>query len=1068
MKKISLLLAFLGLIGVQLVFSQTREITGKITSSEDNVGIPGASVVIKGTTLGTIADADGKFRLQVPKSARTLIVSFVGMNSVDVELTTAANYSIVLQPSVVSVDEVVVVGYGTTTKQSFVGSAKTIKTENIQVKSVSNVSQSLAGEAAGVQVINTSGQPGSSATVRIRGFGSVNGNRDPLYVLDGVPFSGALNSINPNDIESTTVLKDATATAIYGSRGANGVILLTTKAGKAGTSVIEVDLKTGMNVSSLPRYSTIKSPEQYIGLSWEALYNKGVALAGGDPVKYANDNLFTPSTIDPKYNLWNATASTLIDPATRSYISGVTRKYSPENWEDYGFQNSSRNEANITFRGGNEKTKYFTSFGFLNDVGYIINSDFKRYNATINLESKVKPWLTTTAKMSYSGTETNNNGQSSDSGSIFWFVDNMPSIFPLFLRDATGAIVKDPVFGGNQYDYGIGRAFGALTNSIADAHFDKSRTNRNQFAGNFGWNIKFNDNLSFESTLGAQYAMDKYNSLNNPFYGSAAGQGGSIYKSDTQLLTYNFLNLLRYKKGFGEHNFEALAAHESNSWESKNATASKEKMVHPDIDDLNNFVIVSSPPTSYTDQVKLESYFGQVNYNFGNKYYFSGSLRRDGSSRFIGNNKWDNFGSVGLSWVVSKESFMKSLPLLSFLKYKISYGIIGEQQGVGYYPAYNTFDVSNLNNQISISSRDIGNPDLTWETSKMFQTGIEFGLGKYIDGSLDYYDKNTSNLVFDRRVGPSVGYALIKVNDGVLRNSGIEFDLTAHIINKRDYGLDVTLNGEILSNKLINMPIDPATSKPKVLDISGLYGRAENHSLFDFYTREWAGVDPANGTTMWYQNYHDLNRNGVLDTGEGITSLFDYTTANPDSTISITTTKTYANATQKYVGKSAIPKVRGAFRLEGRVKGFDISAQFIYSVGGYAYDFAYASLMDNRVIGNNNWSTDILNRWQKPGDITNVPRISSGQDLNVASSSTRYITKADFLTLNSIRIGYTVPTKLTERVGISSFNIFVTGDNLFLLSARDGFNPSTSEVGASDTYRYSPLSTYALGLRVKF
>lgn len=1068
MKKISFLLSFLCLIEMQLVFSQTREITGKVTSAEDNSAVTGATIVIEGTSLGTVADADGKFRLKLPEGAKIITISFVGMNTVDVVLTKAVNYSVVLQPSNVSVDEVVVVGYGTTTKQSFVGSVKTIKTENIQVKSVSNVSQSLAGEAAGVQVINTSGQPGSSATVRIRGLGSVNGNRDPLYVLDGVPFSGDLNSINPNDIESTTVLKDATATAIYGSRGANGVILLTTKAGRAGTSVIEVDVKTGTNMSSLPRYSTIKSPEQYIGLSWEALYNKGVALGNADPTKYANDNLFTPSTIDPKYNLWNATGATMVDPTTHSFIPSVTRKYSPENWEDYGFQNSSRNEANITFRGGNEKTKYFTSFGFLNDVGYIINSDFKRYNATINLESKVKPWLTTSAKMSYSGTETNNNGQSNDSKSIFWFVDNMPPIFPLFLRDGSGAIVKDPVFGGNQYDYGIGRAFGALTNSIADAYFDRMRTKMNQFAGNFGWNIKFNENLTFESTFGAQFYASKYNSLNNPFYGSSAGQGGSIFKRDIQLLTYNFLNLLRYKKGFGEHNFEALAAHESNSWENKRATASKAKMVHPDIDDLNNFVIVSSPPTSYTDQARLESYFAQVNYNFGNKYFFSGSLRRDGSSRFIGKNKWDNFGSVGLSWVVSKESFMQNLSFLEFLKYKISYGIMGEQQGVGYYPGYNTFDVNNLNNQISISARDIGNPDLSWETSKMFQTGIEFSLGKYLDGSLDYYLKNTDNLIFDRRVGPSVGYALITVNDGVLRNSGIEFDLTAHIINKRDYGLNLTVNGEFLTNKLINMPIDPATSKPKVLDISTRYGRAENHSLYDFYTREWAGVDPADGTTMWYQNYHDLNKNGRYDAGEGITSLFEYTTANPDSAISITTTKTYANATQKYVGKSAIPKVRGAFRLEGRVKGFDISAQFIYSVGGYAYDYAYAGLMDNAVIGNNNWSTDILNRWQKPGDITNVPRISSGQDVNIVSASTRFITKADFLTLNSVRIGYTVPKKLTERIGISSFNLFVTGDNLFLLSARDGFNPSTNEVGASDMYRYSPLSTYALGLRVKF
>jgi TonB-linked SusC/RagA family outer membrane protein len=670
--------------------------------------------------------------------------------------------------------------------------------------------------------------------------------------------------------------------------------------------------------------------------------------------------------------------------------------------------------------------------------------------------------------MSYSGTETNNNGQSEDSGSIFWFVDNMPPIFPLFLRDANGKIVEDPIFGGNQYDYGVGRAFGALTNSIADATFNRNRTNRNQLAGNFGWNIKFTKNLTFESTIGAQFYSSKYNSLNNPYYGSAASQGGSIYKEDKQLKTYNFLNLLRYKKSFSDHNLEALVAHESNSWELKTATASKSKMVHPDIDDLNNFVVVSSPPTSYTDQVKLESYFGQANYNFANKYFFSGSIRRDGSSKFIGSNKWDAFGSIGLSWVITKESFMQNLTFLNFLKYKISYGLIGEQEGVGYYPAYNTFDVSNLNGEISISARDIGNPNLTWETSKMFQTGIEFDLGKYLEGSFDYYLKNTDNLVFDRRVGPSVGYALLTVNDGALRNSGIEFDLTAHIIHTNNYSLDFTVNGEFLTNKLITMPIDPATAEPKILDISGLYGRAKNHSLYDFYTREWAGVDPADGTAMWFQNYHDDNGNGTFDAGEGIASLFEYTTANPDNSISVTTTKKYADATQKYIGKSAIPKLRGAFRLEGKVKDFDMSVQFIYRLGGYAYDGAYAGLMDNTPIGNNNWSTDILNRWQNPGDITNVPRLSSGQDLNVASSSTRFITKADFLTLNNVRIGYTVPKKLTDKIGISFLNISVSGDNLFLLSARDGFNPSTDEVGASDMYRYSPLSTYTLGLKVRF
>jgi len=1067
MRKFALFLLAIAFISIQVVNAQVRRINGTVTSSADGSTIPGVSVVVKGTSIGTITNLNGSYQLDVPQDATIITFSFVGMRTLDLPIS-GNTVDAILDSDIIGVDEVVVIGYGTTTRQSFVGSIKTIKSDNIQAKSVSNISKSLAGEAAGVTVINTSGQPGTSATVRIRGYGSVNGNRDPLYVLDGVPFSGALNSINPNDIESTTILKDATATAIYGSRGANGVILLTTKSGRTGTSLIEADFKRGVNVSGLPRYNTIKSPEDYIALSWESKYNRGVALNNPNPVAYANANLFSASGINPKYNLWNVTGAELIDPETRTVKAGVTRKYDPENWEDYGFQSSSRTEANMVMRGGNETTKYFTSYGYLHDVGYIINSDFKRYNATLNLESIVKPWLTTSAKLAYSGSETNNNGQSTDSGSIFWFVDNMPPIFPLFLRDENGKIVQDPIFKGNQYDYGVGRSFGGLTNSIADAKYNKLRTNANQVTGNFSWNIRFNKHLTFENTLGAQLYASKSNDLRNPFYGSAEKQGGYVFKTDQLLFSYNFLNLLRYKQSFGSHNIEALAAHESNAWERKLQYVQKSKMVHPDIDDLNNFVIVPAPPSGFTDQVRLESYFGQINYNFDNKYYLSSSVRRDGTSRFIGDNKWDTFGSLGLSWVVSNESFMQSLTVVDFLKYKISYGVIGEQAGVGFYPGYNTFNVSNLNDQISISARDIGNPDLTWETSKMFQTGIEFGLGKFFTGAIDYYIKNTDNLVFERRVGPSVGYALITVNDGLLRNSGVEFDFSAQIINKKSVGLDFTVNGELLTNKLLTMPIDPATEKPKVLDIAGLFGRAKGRSLFDFYGRVYAGVDPADGRAMWFINYYDKNENGVMDTGEAIASLFEYTTENPDHKIDVTTTKSYASATQKYLDKSPIPKVRGGFRLDGRVLNFDISAQFIYSIGGYAYDGAYAGLMRNEAIGNSNWSEDIKERWQKPGDITNVPRLSDNFDTNIGSGQSRFLTKADFLSLNNLRIGYNVPRNLISKVNIASLSIFASGDNLFLLSARDGFNPATHEAGTSDTYRYSPLSTYTLGVRVTF
>jgi len=411
---------------------------------------------------------------------------------------------------------------------------------------------------------------------------------------------------------------------------------------------------------------------------------------------------------------------------------------------------------------------------------------------------------------------------------------------------------------------------------------------------------------------------------------------------------------------------------------------------------------------------------------------------------------------------------MQNIPLIEFLKYKISYGTVGEQDGVGYYPGLILNGVTNLNDTYSITEQQVGNPDLTWEKSNMFQTGLEFSIGKYVDGSIDYYSKTTKNLLFERRVGPSVGYAYITVNEGLLRNSGLEFDLTAHLIQKGDFTLDLTLNGEMPKNTLLEMPIDPATDEQKILDIAGRFGRSKGHSLLDFYIREWAGVDPADGTAMWYLYYFDENGNGVADSGEGIASLTEYTALNPTNEVSVTTTKNYADATLKYVDKSAFPKVRGAFRLEGTYKNFDFAAQFLYSLGGYAYDAAYAILMSNDMAGGNNWSTDILDRWQQPGDITNVPRLSSNYDINVNASSTRFLTKTDYLTLNNIRVGYNLPKRLANKIGMSSLNIFVSGDNLFLLSARNGFNPSTDEAGTSDMYRYTPLTTYTAGIRVKF
>lgn len=1051
--------------------AQNRTVSGKLTNAQ-GAPLVNASVSVKGTRIGTTTNQNGEYTISVPSNARALVFSGVGLVQQEVPLSGSSDYSLAMQTSVADLTEVVVVGYSTTTKEAFTGTAKVVTGEQLNRKSVSNVSQALAGEVSGVRVINTSGQPGTSATVRIRGIGSVNGNRAPLYVVDGVPFSGVINAINPGDIATMTVLKDAAATSIYGSRGANGVIVITTKTGKGKKSFIEIDGRYGTNSSILPRYDVITSPEEYIGLSWEAVYNEGVARNNANPEAYANGRLFSPGGIDPRNNIFNATAAQLIDPTTRMVRPGVTRKYDPERWADFGFQSSTRTEGNVRMGGGEGKTHYFTSFGFLKDEGYIVNSDFERLNARVNLTHDVKSWLSTTFNIGYANTTTNNNGQAANSNSVFWFADNIPSIYPLFLRDSSGAKVADPKFGGFQYDYGeTGRKFGSLTNAIADATYNTLQAKRNELTGNTSVTLKFTKNLTLENRLGLQYYNNAFVSRNNKFYGSAASQNGSIGQTKTEQRNINFLSMLRYAKKFASHNVEVLGAHESTDFKQSIASASGFNLVDNYSLELSNAIVKNPTANSYSNTNKLESYFSQLNYDYDGTYFLSGTIRRDGSSRFIRDNKWGTFGSVGAGVVLTRMNFMNNNKVLNYLKLKASFGVTGDQDGLGFYPGYDQIDIGNLNNLPSFTPPVPGNADLTWETAKMFQTGVDFELGKFLTGSVDYYVKNTDNLIFDRRVGPSNGFALITVNDGQLRNQGVEFDLTAHLLKNRNYFIDLGVNGEHFTNKFTKMPIDPSTGKEKVIDVQGAYGWAKGRSVYDFYMRNFAGVDPTNGTSTWTVFYEDKNTDGAFQTGEQVLNLEQFYSENPDKrgTLKEGITKVYSQATQYYVGKSGLPKLRGAVNLNGGFKGFELSVQMLYSFGGYAYDGAYATLMNNGLIGGNNWHTDIRNRWQKPGDVTDVPRLSNNFDANVASLSTRFIEKANYLSLNNVRLGYNVPASmLTDLSFIQAASFFVSGDNLWLKSARNGFNPSTAETGGSDMYRYSPLSTITVGFKARF
>jgi TonB-linked SusC/RagA family outer membrane protein len=1059
---------------MQFSFAQEKTVTGVVS---DELGpIAGANVVVEGTTRGTTTDFDGNYTIKA-KNGEVLVITYTGKKAVKVTIAAASSYNVSLKDDVVQGVDVVVVGYGKTTKEAFTGTATVVAKENLEAKTVSNISQALRGEVAGVNVITGSGAPGSGATIRIRGFGSVNGNRNPLYVVDGAPFASDISSINPADIEQMTVLKDAAATSIYGSRGANGVILITTKQGKAGKSVVSVDFKTSINSLSLPGYNVIDSPEEYIETSWSALKTRGMLEGLLDPASYASSNLYNSDgsgvAIHEQYNIWNVNGSQLIDPATGKIASGVSRRYNPTSWADAAFATGYRSEANIQFSGATGTTKYATSFGYLDDQGYTIKSNYKRYTARVNVEHKPKEWLTVGGNMAFTGARYTNSsdaeGDSGSSGNIFALTATTPAIYDVYLRDTAGNLVADPYFGGYQYDYGsiYARRAWNSTNGIADAKYDLSQTDSNTLLGNFNIAADLTKDLTFETRYSGQYQQFDASSRSNPYYGGFAADYGALFKNVSSTVNQNFLQLLRFNKSFGSHNVEAFVAHESTSNTYKEFSAAATHAILPNTLDLAQYTEAYGRATSFTQNWTLESYFGQLNYNYNQKYFLTASVRRDGTSRFI-NDKWGTFGSAGLGWIISKEDFMSKLSFVDFLKLKASYGFIGDYgTSLQYGWQLQSINQTPDGSYSFTDSSTLANPDLTWEKSKIAQFGIESTLfNETIDLSLDYYVKRTTDLFFTRELAPFTGYTVQQYNDGELENSGLEFDVMAHILkakNPGDFKLSLGVNGELLNNEITKMPAGETWDG----------GLSVGHSIYDWHMREWAGVDPATGSGLWNLYYDDVNDNDIFDAGD--IRFGNYSTeVTPNSNVKQTTTNVYQQGTQKYVGKSAIPDVRGAFRLNASYKNFDLTAQVGYSIGGYVYDNGYAQLMNNaNLIGRDNWHRDIHNAWKQYGDVTDVPRMSLGYtngivtDAAFSSQSTRFLTKADYLSLNNVRLGYNIPSSFLDRLHLSKLNMYVSGDNLLMFSKRDGLNPQTL-VNSSNSGIYMPMTTVSFGAKIEF
>ena len=919
-----------------------KRVTGRVVDTNGEPVI-GATVRVEGHKIRVSTDDNGNFTLpDVPSSAKRLNITYTGMQPQTVNV--AGNVSVTMVESENELGEVYVVAYGKATKASFTGAATQIKGETVENKSTTEVTAALQGEVAGVQVVNSDGNPGASSGIYIRGIGSLYSSSQPLIILDGMPYGGSFSSIDPKDIETLNIMKDATASALYGSRGANGVIIITTKHGSKGKLSIGADVKYAVSGRWLPTYDVIKSPERFTELTWEGMRNNYLYSQGYDAsaaAAAASAQLFSSSGIPSMYNMWNADGSELINPETGLFNSGITRRYSPESWEDELYRTGQKVDAGINLTGGTDRSQFYTALSYVKDKGYVVGADYQRFNVRSNIDTRITNWLKGAVNLSYANSERNAPVQDDNaSNNALQFVNLIPSIYPVYLRDADGNRIADEYVGGWRYDYGNtteeGRPYAMNINPAGSASLDMNRTKIDQFVGNGQLEATFLKDFKFTVGLAYTYYNDGQDVIWNPYYGDGQSANGRLEKYTTTYRNVTGNQILSWSHTFNDvHHVSAFVGHESYWSETAYSYGSKYNLVQANSTDYGNAVAYQSL-TGYTYGYALDSYFGQVSYDYAEKYFVNASIRTDGSSRFAKGNRWGTFGSIGAAWNITKEDFMQDVSFVRNLKLKASWGVIGNQSlsttslGMGaYYPYNNIYSIGNLNNQPSFTLSLKGNKDLTWEKTSSFNVGVEFDLGGIVEGEINYFNKLTYDMLFMKSVAPSLGYSSYPVNDGKLRNSGIELSLVAHVVNTKDVSLDIRFNTAHYDNEMVEMPLDDGTGEPQYYYTSSYYAWQKGRSVYDFYLREYAGVDPETGYAL-YNKYTATFADGTT-TDIADMELFKSQNQDAEYTLDKTTTTDASKATYKYVGESAIPTLTGGFGFDLRVKDFTLGATFAYS-----------------------------------------------------------------------------------------------------------------------------------------
>lgn len=1049
---------------------QTQRVTGTVTS-QDGQPLPGVAVVttINGTQTGVATIGDGSYGINASPNG-TLTFSILGYETQEIEIGGRSVINIVLHEDVTAIDDVIVVGYGTSTRATFTGSATVLDGAKLAERQVSNITNALAGQAAGVQTITSSGAPGQEASIRIRGIGSISSSNSPLYVIDGVPFEGNLSSINPNDIESLSVLKDAAASAIYGARGANGVILITTKRGKTSDARVTVDAKWGGSTRGVPNYTVMDSPAMYYETFYQAMYNSQVAPYSdfsSAAHNYALNNMLNTSNGGLGYQVYTVpNGETLIGTngklnpnATLGYTDGEYY-YIPDDWYDELFGNTNfRQEYNVSVSGASDKMTYYLSAGYLDDNGIIPNSAFERYTTRINADYQAKKWLKVGANVGFTYYDSQNpSGQTSwgSSNNIFYVANNVAPIYPLYVRDADGNIMVDEK-GITVYDFGttsstnFSRAFMNNSNPASYLYLNQYHMLTDVVNSRFFATADIIEGLQATANIGVNTTNERYNVLVNPYYGASASAGGAASVSHRRMVSTNQNYMLTYKKNWDKHHFDALAAYESYEYKYQYLYGERYNLYSGNVGEIGNG-IMENYADSYTNKYSLLGVLTRLQYDYDGKYFVSASYRRDASSRFNKDNRWGDFGSVGASWLINRENFFNAY-WVDMLKVKASWGVQGNDDLLysdgtrNYYPYADQYLIENSNDDFATTLYYKGNEDITWESNYNFNVGVEFSMfGSRLNGTVEYFNRKTVDLLYYVGVPNVLGYSTVPKNIGEIRNAGIEVELDGDIIRTRNITWNFNLNATHFKNKILDL--DPMYREEGI--ISSVRIRRIGGSLYNAYLREYAGVDKDTGQALYY----------VYDENDG----------------SRTTTTELADATYRDQG-STLPKLYGGFGSSLRLWDVDFSFQFSYQLGGKVYDIGYQDLMHGGYSSNagTNWHKDILKSWTEDNTDTNVPRLNSSVN-SYQQHSTRWLTSSSYLALNNITLGYTLPHKLTTKLGIHSVRVYAQADNVFIWSVRRGLDPRFTLGGleiqgsssGAGTHGYSMIRSISGGLSFSF